>query len=77
MATQTITLTYPDGQGARIMAALKDSAISREIPSPTNAEALTWFAAGVKNRLRDIVMAYEHKNAVAAAAASVIPVDVT
>lgn len=77
MATQNITITYPDGQAARILTALKAAAVSRENPDPTNAQALAWFAAGVRARLRDIVMAYEHNAATAAAAASVVPVDVT
>lgn len=77
MATQTITLTYPDGQGTRIMAALKAAAATEAIPTPTNAQALAWFTGTVKASLRDVVLRYERDAAVAAAAAAVTPADVT
>lgn len=75
MATQNIPITYPDGQGPRIMAALK--AASGGGAEMTNAQALAWLALGVRTRVRDIVLAYEREQAVAAASAGVTPVDVT
>ena len=77
MATQNITINYPDGQAARIMVALKAAAASRGIPDPTNAQALAWFAAGVRAQIRDMVLTYERDQALSAASAGVIPVDVT
>lgn len=72
MATQNITINYPDGQGARIMNALKAAS-----GGTTNAEALSWFVSGVRARLRDIVLTYERDVALSAASAGVTPVDVT
>lgn len=75
MATQNITINYPDGQGARIMAALK--AVSGGGAEMTNAQALAWFVLGVRTRLRDLVLAYEREQATNSASAGVTPVDVT
>lgn len=72
MATYIITLNYPDGQAQRIMTALKDAA-----GASTNAQAVSWFDAGVRARLRDIVLAYEREQASTTALAGVSPVAVT
>lgn len=77
MATYNIPLTYPDAAQARILTALKAAAATRENPTPTNAQALAWLADGVRARLRDIVLTYERDQALSAASAGVIPVDVT
>lgn len=62
MATKTITLTYPDGSGPRIVAALKQkygqvyegaTGIHRD---RTNAEAFAAFESECKQMLRNIVM---------------------
>lgn len=77
MATHNITLTFPDAQQARVLAALKASAATTEVPNPTNAQALAWFTGTVKASLRDVVLRYEREAAVTAAAAAVAPADVT
>ena len=73
MAIQIITITYPDGEQARILAALKANAATNGIPAPTNPQALAWFTSMVQARLRDLVLGYERE----AASASVVPVTVT
>ena len=75
MATQNITLTYPDGEQARILAALKAAAATAAVPAPTNAQALAWFTATVQSSLRDVVLRFERDAAVAAVV--VVPVTVT
>lgn len=76
MASHNITVTYPDGQGARIMAALKAAATGTlpknpdgSDPVPTNAQALAWFTSCVKANLRDIVLRYEREQAIKAVTA--------
>jgi hypothetical protein len=82
MATRNITITYPDGQGARIVAALKthygpitegEPPVQRE---RTNAEAFAAFEASVKNSLRHIVRSVEQEAARQAANAGVTDPDV-
>lgn len=77
MATTNIILTYPDGAQARVLAALKAAATTTALPVPTNADAITWFTATVQSSLRDVVLRYERDQAVAAAAAGVVPVPIT
>ena len=77
MASHNITVTYPDGQGTRIMAALKDAAKTEDVPNPTNAQALAWFTGTVKHSLRDVVLRYEREVAVKTAADAVKAPDVT
>ena len=77
MATQNIVVTYPDGQAARIMAALKDAAKTEANPAPTNAQALAWFTGTVRNSLRDVVYRYERELAVKTAADAVVAPDVS
>jgi hypothetical protein len=63
MATFNLTLTYPDGQGPRIMAALK-----AQVPgvgaNPTNAQAIEWLRKQVANQVKRIVREYEAAQAV-------------
>lgn len=77
MATKTITLTYPDGSGSRIVAALKQkygqiyevaTGIHRD---RTNAEAFAAFEAECKAMLKSIVMESERAAASQAAADAV------
>lgn len=63
MATQNITVNYPDGQQTRILTALKGSAKTELVPAPTNAQALAWFEGRVRELLRDIVHNYEQQQA--------------
>lgn len=77
MAVQNFSVTYPDGQGTRIMTALKAAAATTANPAPTNAEALAWFTACIRANLRDVVERYEREAAVAAASATVTSVTVT
>lgn len=77
MATFNLTLTYPDGQGPRILAALKARAATEESPDPTNQQAIEWFRAATISALKDVVLKHERDAAVAAAAAGVSETDVT
>lgn len=58
MATFDLTITYPDGQGARILDALKT-----HYGAATNAEAIEAFRKETTVRLRQIVMHVERKAA--------------
>lgn len=77
MATFNLILTYPDGQGPRIVAALKARAATEDNPNPTNQEAIEWFRAATINALKDVVLKHERDAAVAAAAAGVSEADVS
>lgn len=68
MATFALNLAYPDGQGPRIMAALKAKAKTQANPDPTNAEAIEWFRSRVVTDLRALVRDYDQQAALAAAA---------
>ena len=85
MATYNLTITYPDAQQARILAALKARALealpnnpdgSRPI-SATNAQAIAWLDTAFKAALLDNVRKYEADLAAQAAAAGVTPVTIT
>lgn len=76
MATFNLVLTYPDGQQARILAAVKDAAATPVSPTPSNAEAIEWFRQLVTRNLKTLVVEYERKAAIEAAAATAAP-DVT
>ena len=82
MATRNITVTYPDGSGATILAALKwnygqISDGAGGMRDMTNAEALARFDTSVKASLKDMVNRYQVELAKETAAAAVVPVDVT
>lgn len=69
MASFNLLITYPDGEGPRIIAALKN-----RYGVTTQAEAIEAFRKGVVLSLREIVLMEERDAAVAAAQASVVPV---
>ena len=83
MATKTFTLTYPDGAGPKIMAALKwhygqvQDQTTGEMRDMTNAEAFAKFEQGVKQALKDVVLRYDREQARAAADAGVTETPVT
>lgn len=77
MATHNVVITYPDGQQARILTALKAAAANEDTPAPTNAQALEWFANTVRASMRDVVLRYERELAVKAAADAVLSPDVS
>lgn len=72
MATFNLAITYPDGEGPRILTALK---AHYNNPDMTNAEAIEAFRQSVRNSLRDIVFRQEQDAARVAADASVTPVN--
>jgi len=81
MATRNVTITYPDGDGPRVLAALKahygqilDNGVMRD---RTNAEALAAFDASVKLSLRHIVQKYERETAAKAASDAIQEVNVS
>lgn len=77
MAAFNLALTYPDGQGPRILAALKAKAVTDDVPNPTNAQAIEWFRKAVIASLKDVVLTYERDAVIAAAAAGVTATSVT
>lgn len=84
MATRNISVTYPDGAAATIIAALKwnygqieDPPGSGTMRDRTNAEALQAFDASVRAALRDVVQRYQVHQARTTAEAGVTPIDVT
>lgn len=88
MATRNITITYPDGAAARVLAALKTHYGQITVPGATpqdpvtyrdrtNAEAFAAFEASVKDSLRHIVRTAEKQAAVTAAEAGVTDVGVS
>lgn len=84
MATVNIAVSYPDGQGTRIMTALKDRVKRENNPTgsgaePTNAEVMAWLKAQVTETIRTTVRQYEAREAarVAVADATALPLDVT
>jgi hypothetical protein len=84
MATHTLTVVYPDGDGPRIITALKshygqiedpeDSGIFRDM---TTGESLDRFDASIRQALRHIVLKEERQAAVAAASAAIEEVPIT
>ena len=80
MATFNLTVTYPDAQGPRIMAALKThwtTEVNGQPVVPSNAEVIEKLRLVVAQNVRDVVLKVERDAAVAAAAAGVVPVTVT
>ena len=84
MATRSISITYPDAAGARIVAALRaqygqveDPAASGTFRDRTAAEVFALFEADIRASLRDIVRKYERDVAAKAAADAVADVSVT
>ena len=83
MATFNLSLTYPDGQGPRILAALKAKAATQANPTPTNAQAIEWFRLRVINDMRTMVRdhdkqtAFDQAETLKASAASVTLPDIT
>lgn len=60
MAVFNLTINYPDGEQARILAAIK-----AHYSVDTNAEAIEGFRREVHQRLRTIVLHEERKQALA------------
>jgi hypothetical protein len=71
MATFNLTITYPDAQQTRILAAMKATYASNGTPNPTNAQAIEALRLEVAQRVKNIVQGYEQQQA----AAAVVPVD--
>ena len=65
MATFNLAINYPDGEGARIMAAAK-----KHYGVGTNAEAIEAFRKEVCSKLRDIVLQEERSDALATVVAT-------
>ena len=66
MATFNLTVTYPDNQGARIMAALKThwtTEVNGQPVVPTNAEVIEKLRQVVAHNVRDIVLKVERQTA--------------
>ena len=81
MAVYNVPITYPDGEQARILAALKshygqinDSGTLRD---RTNAEALAAFASSCRNALAKLVSKVEDDTATTAAKATVTTVNIS
>lgn len=74
-ATFNLTVTYPDAQQARIMAALKVHWTVNGIV-PTNAEVIEKLRLALRDNVRDIVLRVEREAAKDAAAAGVAAPDV-
>lgn len=69
MASFNLVINYPDGEGARIVTALK-----AHYDVGTNAAAIEALRQSVVNSVREIVLRQEQDAAIAAATASVVPV---
>lgn len=67
MAIFNLQITYPDGEQARILTALKDKYQTFDsfgIPIPiTNAQVIEAFRQHVAQEIKDIVLAYEFQQA--------------
>ena len=76
MATFNLVVTYPDGEGTRIMGALKAHwTVDGVVPS--NAEAIEKLRQTVVQNIRHIVFMVERDAAVKAAADAVTEVSAT
>lgn len=77
MASHNITITYPDGQATRIMAALKKQYTTTAADGtqvvPTNAQVLVFLQKELSERVKSIVIDIERR----VAADAVVTVDVT
>ena len=81
MATRNITITYPDGEAARVLAALKieygrilDAGVYRDM---TNAEAFVALEQYVKDYVKRVVRKTESETAKAAAEAAIVDASIT
>lgn len=72
MASFNLQINYPDGEGPRIIAALR-----ARFGAATQAEAIEAFRKSTAAALRDIVLMEEREAAVKAAAEGVVPVTPT
>lgn len=81
MATFNLTVTYPDAEQARILAALKKHWTTQDADGndviPTNAQVVEHLRKVVVANIRDIVIRIERDAAVKAAADGVTPPDVS
>lgn len=68
MAAFNLTVTYPDGEGARIMTALKSACATAANPSPSNAQAIEWLRLRVVQLVKTTVHDEENKAALNAIA---------
>jgi hypothetical protein len=76
MATISLTLEYPDGQGSRILDALKKTWVKNNDTLPSTPEVLSLLRAHLTKEVQRLVLQVERREAIEAAAAAVIPVDV-
>ena len=75
MATLTFSVTVPDAQVPRVVAALRHAF---NAPDATQAELVAMFRQGVRDRLVSIVRTYETNQARKAAEEVVVaPIDAT
>lgn len=65
MATFNLTVTYPDGEGTRIMSALKAACATAANPAPSNAQAIEWLRQRVVQIVKTAVRDQETKAALA------------
>ena len=81
MATFNLVITYPDAQGARIMAALKSHWTTLDPNGqpvvPSTAATIEKLRLAVVSSVKDIVLKEERDAAVKAASDGVTPVDAT
>lgn len=79
MATFNLTITYPDGEGPRILAALKAHYTTQDENGnpvvPNNAEAIEAFRQSTMKALKDVVLRAEREAAVEAAKSSVTEIN--
>jgi hypothetical protein len=76
MATFNLVVTYPDGEGTRIMNALKTYWTVDDVV-PTNAQAIEKLRQAVVANVKDIVFRVERDAAIKAAADAVTQVGAT
>jgi hypothetical protein len=81
MATFNLVVTYPDGEGTRIMNALKTNWTTTDVNGdpvvPTNAQAIEKLRLAVVANVKDIVFRVERDAAIKAAADAVTQVGAT
>jgi hypothetical protein len=76
MATFNLVVNYPDGEGPRILAALKTHWTVDGVV-PTTAQVIEKLRLVVAQNIIDITLRVERDAAIAAAAAAVVPVNAT
>lgn len=77
MATFNLTVTYPDAEQARILAALKEHWKNADGSLPTNAQVVEKLRQVVAANVKDIVVMVERNAAVKTAADGVTAPSVT